>query len=813
MKKGFGLLLGLLLAGNCLAAANPNIVVILTDDQGYGDISFNPHHPVEISTPNMDSLATEGVFFSQAYISGNVCSPTRAGLMLGRYQQRVGVYGAGEGGQGFDLSNHIFPYFLPDEYVSGAFGKWHLGTELQGWGPCDRGFDETYNFLGRGSHDYYDLANPDSPIYRCETPYPDIGYLTNRLTEEAVDFIDNHKSEPFFLYLAYNAVHAPAQAPQEDIDYYSSLYPELTETRKILLAMLKHLDLGVGQVVQKLKDEGLWDNTLLFFLTDNGGAGAMDADCSPLRGNKGTNWEGGIRTPFVVSWPDEFSGGRIIDTPIISLDILPTVFDALDMDEPGDKPFDGKSLIPLLRGETTEHHEALYWGEGGEDGGWAIRHGDWKVIGFCEEMKLYNLDTDPYETTDVADQNPMKVVELAMMHDAWIDQMGEPMKDEVKKCEAYDALCQAFNDPYDYDNNCLVELTDLVTFLEPWLLTGGNDLVDFGYFSRHWLNSGLVGMPVADAGDDQTVDDADANGSESITLDGSGSYDLDGTIESYVWKEYGSQIATGVSPTITLASGIHLITLEVTDDDVKAATDGVLVTVGTGQLDPIQHLDATVSGSVTGSPVTRWADQSSNGNDAVNGVGNVYYPGTSLSASGLAGLDFGYDYNNLELFDETGQDIWLDQSTGRGFCVLVAFKCDALTNSRIDVIGNTGSSTSSGFGLRYTSGGDLRGYLGGISFSMGGTPVAVGDTIVYAFNYDASTGVYEVWDSKNNNSITESVTAADFSLSSSVTLGSTTNDGRYFEGMVGEVKVYDGVLSAAQFQSETDALVAKWVVE
>jgi len=481
------------------------------------------------------------------------------------------------------------------------------------------------------------------------------------------------------------------------------------------------------------------------------------------------------------------------------------------MDDPNDAPFDGKSLMPLLREETTEHHEALYWGEGGEDGGWAIRAGDWKVIGFCEKMELYNLATDPTESTNVADEYPEKVVELAMMHDAWIDEMGEPIKNEGKKCAEYYALCQGFNDPYDFDDNCLVELPDLVTLLEPWLLLDGTDMTDFGYFSRHWLNSGLVGIPVADAGPDQVVEDADGNGSESITLDGSGSYDEDGTIESYVWKENGSQIATGVNPTITLAAAAHSIILEVTDDDFKTVTDGVLVTVGNGEVDPIQHLDATVSGSVTGSPVTQWADQSGNGNDAANAEGSVYYPSTSLSASGLAGLDFGADRNSLELFDETGQDIWLDQSSGSGFCVLVAFKCDALTTSRIDLIGNS-SSSDSGFGLRYTSSGDMRGYLGGSSFNRGGSSIVAGDTIVYAFNYNAITGSYEFWDSKNNNSITDSVTAADFSLSSSVTLGSMTNSGRYFEGMIGEVKIYNGSLSAAQFQSERDALVAKWVV-
>ncbi|MHC4520622.1 MAG: sulfatase-like hydrolase/transferase, partial [Planctomycetota bacterium] len=158
-------------------AGPPNIVVILTDDQGYADISFNPHHPSEVSTPHMDALAREGVFFTQAYISGNVCSPTRAGIMTGRYQQRVGIYTAGEGGSGLPLDEKIFPQFLkPAGYVCGAFGKWHLGL-TRPYSPLARGFDEFYGFLGRGAHDYFNLDDADSPLYRGFEPIEDEGYL------------------------------------------------------------------------------------------------------------------------------------------------------------------------------------------------------------------------------------------------------------------------------------------------------------------------------------------------------------------------------------------------------------------------------------------------------------------------------------------------------------------------------------------------------------------------------------------------------------------------------------------------------------
>lgn len=420
----------------------PNIVVIITDDQGYADISFNPHHPKEVSTPHMDALAREGVFFSQGYISGSVCSPTRAGLMLGRYQQRVGVYTAGDGGRGFDPKIPIFPSFLPDQYVSGAFGKWHLGLdddypELK-WHALSRGFDECYKFMGRGAHDYYKLkgasgTDDTGPMYRNKKRIDDEGYLTTRLTEEACSFIDKHRREPFFLYLAYNAVHFPKQAPKEDIERYRKRFPNITEDRAILMAMLYHLDLGVGAVVKKLKDEGVWDNTLLFFFTDNGGAKNMEANNAPLRGWKGTTWEGGIRTPFIVSWPGRFKGGRALDTPVISLDVLPTTLDAIGVSRPTDTPFDGKSLLPLLEGKAKTIKRNLFFSSGGAEGEWAVRSGDWKLVALRDQRELFHLAEDPSEEKDLKDKYPKKVAELTKLYDAWLDEMAEPASGAGKR--------------------------------------------------------------------------------------------------------------------------------------------------------------------------------------------------------------------------------------------------------------------------------------------------------------------------------------------------------------------------------------------
>ena len=389
-----------------VTARPPNIVVILTDDQGYADISFNPQHPKEVSTPHLDALARESVWFSQGYVTGNVCSPTRAGLLTGRYQQRAGVYTAGEGGRGIAQTEAIFPKFLkPTGYVSGAFGKWHLGLTVE-QSPVGRGFDEWYGFLGRGAHDYLKLDDSEgSPMYRNGQPIKDEGYLTTRLTDETVVFIQKYKAQPFYIHLAYNAVHSPAQAPAEDIARYKKQFPEITEARAILMAMLHHLDLGVGRVVDTLKKEGLWENTLLVFLTDNGGSKAMSAVNTPLRGAKQQNYEGGIRTPFIVSWPAAFKGGRTLATPVSSLDILPTALEAAGVALLTAKPLDGKSLLPLLTGKTTRHIDTFYWSEGGAAGGLAVRSGDWKLV----------------------PQNAAKVAELTKLYDIWLDQMAEPM--------------------------------------------------------------------------------------------------------------------------------------------------------------------------------------------------------------------------------------------------------------------------------------------------------------------------------------------------------------------------------------------------
>ncbi|MEM6279232.1 MAG: sulfatase-like hydrolase/transferase [Verrucomicrobiota bacterium] len=410
------------------ADEKPNIVIILTDDQGYADVSYNPHSPPEVSTPNIDALAHSSIICTQGYTSGHVCAPTRAGLMTGRYQQRFGIYTAGEGGSGVPLDEVFFPQRLkPAGYVSGALGKWHLGLTEE-YHAMNRGFDEFYGFMGRGAHPYFDHSDMEHPIYRGLEPIEEEGYLTTRITEEAVDFISRHREDPFFLYVAYNAVHAPPEAPEEDIKPVTG-----DETRDILMAMIKHLDLGVGEIVSSLKEHDLFDNTLLIFLTDNGGSSAMSADNTPLRGFKQMDYEGGVRVPFIVSWPAQLEGGVECDIPLWSIDLFATALDAAGLPMPEEKSLDGKSILPALRGETDKLHDELYWSSAGAKGKWAVRSGNWKLVAEKNRIELFDLGKDLSETTDLAKKHPKVVSELTGKYNAWLDEMAEPVSNQPKR--------------------------------------------------------------------------------------------------------------------------------------------------------------------------------------------------------------------------------------------------------------------------------------------------------------------------------------------------------------------------------------------
>ena len=411
------------------AKKTPNILVILTDDQGFADYSLSPFSKPGVRTPRIDSLLSEGARFTHAHTSGVTCSPTRAGIMTGNYQQRHGLYHTPDSRVGLDPKAKLMPvYFKEAGYSTACFGKWHLGLTDE-FNPVRRGFDTFYGFLGHGGHDYFKL-NPPSPaspglgMYRNLEPITDKGYLTTRIGDETVRWIKDRKQQPWFAYVCFNAVHSPAQAPAADVAKFKTGDPQ----RDILLAMLMHLDLNIGRIIDALKDAGTYDNTLIFILTDNGGAPNMRADNTPLRGAKGSLWEGGHRTFFGVTWKAEIKPGTVVDAQVMSFDILPTALAAAGLPIPVDRIIDGKNLLPAIRGETDKVHDYLAWDNA--RGPFAIYQDGWKLLrdkerGAQGKLRdtLYQLSEDPGEENNLAAKHPEKVRDLLALHAEWRSRM------------------------------------------------------------------------------------------------------------------------------------------------------------------------------------------------------------------------------------------------------------------------------------------------------------------------------------------------------------------------------------------------------
>jgi arylsulfatase A-like enzyme len=413
-------------AGAALAQRSPkkpNVIVILADDLGYGDIPGT-----DIPTPNIDSIARNGVRFTNGYVSCPVCSPTRAGLMTGRYQTRFGhEFNPGpateaESDFGLPLSEKPLPVYMKElGYATGLVGKWHLGYKPE-FHPMKRGFDEYFGFLG-GAHSYLD-ANADraNAILRGTTPVDEKEYLTDAFTREAVAFIDKRAgSQPFFLYLTYNAVHGPMHASEARMKRFESISDA---KRRTYATMLAALDDGVGQVLAKLREKRVEDDTLVVFLTDNGGPTPVNTSRNtPLRGTKGTAYEGGIRVPFQMQWKAVLPKGRTYEQPVIALDLLPTALAAAAGKLPAQ--LDGVDLTPFVTGKRQgAPHEALYWRFGLSR---AIRKGDWKLMTVDgENWQLYNLRDDIAESRDLASAQPERVKELRAAYDAWNSQQAEP---------------------------------------------------------------------------------------------------------------------------------------------------------------------------------------------------------------------------------------------------------------------------------------------------------------------------------------------------------------------------------------------------
>src|SRR5262245_31692473 len=404
----------------------PNIIFIVGDDMGYADEGF--HGCQDIPTPNLDNLAKASVRCTNGYVSGPYCSPTRAGLMTGRYQTRFGhEFNAGAPGSGLPLTETMIAARLKSAgYATGLVGKWHLGSEPQ-FHPQKRGFDEFFGFLG-GAHDYFE----DQGILRGTQQVDEKEYLTDAFGREAVEFIERHKNAPFFLYLAFNAVHTPMQADDPRLKKFASISDD---RRRTYAAMMSAMDDAIGKVRKKLDDAGLTQNTLVTFISDNGGptmpGTTVNASSNkPLRGSKRTTLEGGIRVPFLVSWPEKIKPA-VYDKPVIQLDLNATALTAAGVSIQPDWKLEGADLVPFISGtNSAAPHETLYWRFGQQ---MAIRHGDYKLVRYdtnadtltgangqpVSSAQLYNLKDDISESKDLAKTMPDKVNELQAKWDTW----------------------------------------------------------------------------------------------------------------------------------------------------------------------------------------------------------------------------------------------------------------------------------------------------------------------------------------------------------------------------------------------------------
>lgn len=432
-SKKYFLLTAIFLMWQVLAFAQqkkPNIILIISDDAGYAD--FETYSKNEIPTPNINQLAKEGVTFTNAYVTASVCAPSRAGLLTGRYQQRYGFE--------HNTSKKLAPGFTMEDvgldvkqktiaddlkangYRTIAIGKWHQGV-LDKYFPLQRGFDEFYGFK-EGHRDFFGYKTERADAFALYdnnniVPEDKITYLTDMLTGKAIDFIDRNKSNPFFMYLSYNAVHTPLQAKQSDLNKFSNV---TDKNRRTYDAMIYNMDEGIGRVIEALRKNNLEDNTLIFFINDNGGATNNASDNGWLRGMKGSKWEGGIRVAFIMKWPQHIREGSIYNKPVSSLDILPTSLAAAGAHIPYER-LDGVDLFPYLKNSKTPHQN-LFWRRGAAA---AVRSGNWKLIRVkSDPILLFNLKKDVSETHNLANKKPQKVKKLLKKLSKWEEGLTQP---------------------------------------------------------------------------------------------------------------------------------------------------------------------------------------------------------------------------------------------------------------------------------------------------------------------------------------------------------------------------------------------------
>ncbi len=429
----------------------PNLIIIMTDDMGYADVGFNGCK--DIPTPNIDRIASSGVVFSSGHVSFAVCSPSRAGLLTGRYSQRFGyernvLYIPGDEQMGLSQDEETTADLLGKAgYATMLVGKWHLGAHPN-LHPLKRGFREFFGFLG-GGHQYFPtewrISDPlsvmDEPgSYRTKlnkgnAVVEEQEYITDAFSREAVSFLDRNASNPFFLYLTYNAPHTPLQAPEQ----YLSRFTHITDKkRSTYAAMVSAIDDGVGKILDKLKETGQEKNTLVFFLSDNGGPIENGSSNANLTGRKASLFEGGIRVPFAMQWPGRIPAGMVYDKPIISLDILATILAQLREPIKTKHPLDGVNLVPYLTGKNKGvPHEILFWRHYDMKSYAALSADGKKLWMRGDSTVLYDLSTNPREANNIAEEHPALVIKMKQQLMDWEKGLKPPAFLGLSQRDAY----------------------------------------------------------------------------------------------------------------------------------------------------------------------------------------------------------------------------------------------------------------------------------------------------------------------------------------------------------------------------------------
>ena len=399
-------------------AAQPNIVIFYADDLGWGELGCQGFTK-DIPTPHIDSLVKNGLRFTNGYVAATYCSPSRAGLMTGRYPTRFGhEFNTVANTVGLRSDQTTIATRLKTlGYATIAVGKWHLGNQPENR-PTKRGFDEFYGTLNNTPF-FHPTNFIDSRISNdVREVTDDTFYTTDAYADRSLDWLEKNKNKPWFLYLPFNAQHAPLQAPKK----YLERFPKITdEKRQLFAAMLASMDDAIGRVMGKIRALGQEENTLVFFISDNGGPTASTTSGNgPLRGFKMTTFEGGPRVPFIAQWKGKIPAGKTYDLPVLNLDVLPTAIIAAGGKTDPSWQLDGVDLMPYLTGkQTSRPHQTLYWRYGPQ---WAIRHGDLKLVvskGGSGQPELYDLATDIGESKDLASAQPAKVKELQALWDKW----------------------------------------------------------------------------------------------------------------------------------------------------------------------------------------------------------------------------------------------------------------------------------------------------------------------------------------------------------------------------------------------------------